>query len=191
MLPRSWRAKSKRGKDAGSPDSFAYRGDRGRGRAPLCSRQEPGRHLLEGHNYSGSAISTSTRRPSRAALARTSVRSARAIRPWRPITLPTSSAATWSTRTSAPSRSSVSTRTASGSSTSSRARNASSSAISALDAGDLDQPRYGLGGLSALAEPVPDLRLVELDRRGLGLRVVAAHDLEEPSVARPTRIGGD
>ena len=37
------------------------------------------------------AISTSTRRPSRAELARTTVRSARTIRPPRPITLPTSS----------------------------------------------------------------------------------------------------
>ena len=37
------------------------------------------------------AISTRTRRPSRAELARTTVRSARTIRPPRPITLPTSS----------------------------------------------------------------------------------------------------
>ena len=65
------------------------------------------------------------RRPARS----TSVRSARTIRPPRPITLPTSSGATWSTRTSAPSRSTLSTRTASGSSTSSQARYASSSAI--------------------------------------------------------------
>src|SRR5262249_14271929 len=47
MLPRSLRAKSKRGKDARSLDSFAYRGDRGRGRAPLCSRQGHGGHLLK------------------------------------------------------------------------------------------------------------------------------------------------
>ena len=34
MLPRYWRAKSKRGKDAGSLDSQSYRGDRGRRIAP-------------------------------------------------------------------------------------------------------------------------------------------------------------
>src|SRR6266566_4124610 len=140
----------------------------------------------------GSAISTSTRRPSRAALARTNVRSARTILPWRPITLPTSSAATCSTSTSAPSRSSDSTRTASGSSTSSRARNASSSAINApgllLDALDLDQLRDRFGGLCALAEPVLHLRVVEIDRRGVGLRVVAAHDLEELAVTRRARV---
>jgi formiminotetrahydrofolate cyclodeaminase len=49
MLPRYWRAKSKRGKDAGSLDSHSYRGDRGRRIAPLCSRQKRGGHLLKGH----------------------------------------------------------------------------------------------------------------------------------------------
>src|SRR5262249_56421074 len=68
------------------------------------------------------AISTRTRRPSRAELARTTVRRARTIRPPRPITLPTSSGATYRWRTSASSRSSLSTCTAPGSSTSSRAR---------------------------------------------------------------------
>src|SRR4051812_104930 len=62
---------------------------------------------------------------------------------------------------------------------------------SALDAGDLDQLRHCLGGLRTLAEPVLDLRLVELDRRRVGLRVVTAHDLEEAAVARRPRIGGD
>src|SRR3954465_7739011 len=52
MLPRHWRAKSKRGKDAGSLDSRSYRGDRGRRIAPLCSRQGRGGHLPRGHSVS-------------------------------------------------------------------------------------------------------------------------------------------
>ena len=54
--------------------------------------------------------------------ARTTLRRARAIRPWRPITLPTSSGATCSRSRSESSSSTSSTRTASGSSTSRRAR---------------------------------------------------------------------
>src|SRR5512142_153966 len=50
MLSRPWRAKSKRGKDAGSLDSRSYRGDCGRRIAPLCSRQGRERHLLEEHH---------------------------------------------------------------------------------------------------------------------------------------------
>src|SRR3954451_16262530 len=75
-----------------------------------------------------SAISSWSRRPASTPPARTIVRSARASRPWRPITLPMSSSATWSRRTSVPSSSSISsTRTASGSSTSRRASSATSS----------------------------------------------------------------
>src|ERR687885_797843 len=123
----------------------------------------------------------------RAAPARTIVRRARAIRPWRPITLPTSSFATWSWRTTAPSRSISSTRTASGSSTRRRASSASSSA----NVRGLQQALHGLGGLRALREPVPHLLLVEVDRRRVGLRVVAPHDLDELAVARRARVGGD
>src|SRR5205814_7456808 len=131
--------------------------------------------------------STRTRWLERAALARTIVRSARAIRPWRPITLPTSSFATWSCSTSAPSRSTSSTRTASGSSTSLRASSASSSA----NVLDLEQSLDGLRGLRALGEPVLDPLLVELDRRRVGLRVVAPDYLDELAVARRARVGGD
>src|SRR5207302_5199465 len=59
------------------------------------------------------------------------------------------------------------------------------------DALDLEQARDGLRGLRALTEPVLHLRLVELDRRGLGLRVVATDDLEEPAVTRRARVGRD
>src|SRR5436309_2606670 len=134
-----------------------------------------------------STISIEMRRCSRAAPARTTVRSARAIRPPRPITLPTSSGATWSRSASSPSRSSVSTRTASGSSTSRRASSSRSSAVA--EPLDLEELRDRVGRLSALAEPVLDLVLVELDRRRLGLGVVAPDDLDEPAVARRARIG--
>jgi len=66
--------------------------------------------------------SSSARSCRRPPLARTSVLSALAMRPWRPITLPMSSSATCSLRTTAPSRSVRSTRTSSGLSTRFRAR---------------------------------------------------------------------
>src|SRR5688500_12522368 len=58
-----------------------------------------------------STISSTTRSRDRAAPARTTVRSARAMRPLRPITLPTSSGATCSRKTTAPSPWASSTRT--------------------------------------------------------------------------------
>ncbi len=68
-----------------------------------------------------SAISSRRRSPGFVPLARTIVRNARMTRPWRPITFPTSSLATWRRSTIAPSRSVRSTRTSSGCSTSCRA----------------------------------------------------------------------
>src|SRR5512132_107837 len=128
-----------------------------------------------------------TRRRCRAPPARTIARSARASRPWRPITLPTSSFATWRRRTTASSRSSSSTLTASGSSTSWRARYATRSA----NVLDLEQTRDRLRRLRPLAEPLLDLVLVELDRRRIGLRVVAPDDLDESPVPRRARVGDD
>src|SRR3954469_20661600 len=120
------------------------------------------------------------------------VRSARAIRPCRPITLPTSASATCRRRTSEPSSPSTSsTRTPPGSSTSRRARSASSSPIELGDALRLEQLRDRGRRLRALAEPLLDLRLVELDQRGLGLGVVASDDLDELAVARRARVGRD
>ena len=109
-----------------------------------------------------------------AADARTTVRSARAMRPWRPITLPTSSSATWSCEDGvavalAPPR----PRTASGSSTSRRARYSTSSADSTFALAFSRRCDRGRR-LRALRQPVLDLLLVELDRRRVGLRVVAA-----------------
>src|SRR5437868_9306433 len=103
------------------------------------------------------------------------------------MTLPTSSFATCSCSTCAPSRSISSPRTASGSSTSRRASSASSSA----NVLRLQQPLDRVGGLRALRKPVLDLVLVELDRRRIGLRVVAPDDSDELAVAWRTRVGGD
>src|SRR5947199_8564305 len=102
------------------------------------------------------------------------------MRPCRPITLPTSSFATCNCSTCAPSRSISSTCTASGSSTSRRASSASSSA----NVLRLEQALDRVGRLCALREPGLDLVLVELDRRRVGLWVVAADDLDELDVAR-------
>src|SRR5262249_24537428 len=81
------------------------------------------------------------------------------------------------------------TCTALGSSTSSRARYARSSATALGDALGLDQAGDGFRRLRALAEPILDLLVIELDRRGLGLRIVPADDLEEPPVTGGTRVG--
>src|SRR5512143_320812 len=116
------------------------------------------------------------------------LRSARAMRPCLPMTLPTSSGATWRWKTIESSRSSVSTRTASGSSTSPRASHSRSSAI---DAGGLDEPRDRIRRPGALRHPVLDLRLVEVDRGRVGLRVVAPDDLDEASVARRAGVRDD
>src|SRR5262245_3025570 len=117
--------------------------------------------------------------------------SARARRPWRPITFPTSAGATWRWNTTASSRSSVSTRTESGSSTSRRAIHSRSSAVGAPDADGLDELRHRLGRLRALREPRGDLRLVEVDRRRVRLWVVASDDLDETAVPRGARVGHD
>src|SRR5437763_4536685 len=109
------------------------------------------------------------------------------MRPCRPITFPTSSFATCSWRTTAPSRSISSTRTASGSSTRRRASSASSSA----NVRDLEQALDRFRGLRPLRQPVAHLLLVEVDRRRIGLRVVAPDDLDELAVARRARVGGD
>ena len=57
--------------------------------------------------------------------------------------------------------------------------------------GDREKLRDGLAELCALGDPCVDLLHVQLDRRGIGPRVVAAEDLDEPAVTRRTRISGD
>ena len=47
------------------------------------------------------------------------------------------------------------------------------------------------GGLGAAGEPVADALLVEHDRRGIGLGVVVADDLDHPPVALGALVGDD
>ena len=106
-----------------------------------------------------STISSMARRSPCAPPARTSVRSARAMRPPRPITRPRSSEATWSRMTSAPSSSTSSTLTWSSCSTSLRARYSTSSPPSVShDVFRLQQARDRIRRLRALREPVLHLR---------------------------------
>src|SRR5215218_1622194 len=97
-----------------------------------------------------------------------------------------------------PSSSSSSTTTASGSSTRALTRNSSSSVIARarLAAGSFDalgaqQGRHGLRGLGAVLDPVARALLVDVDRRGLGLRVVLADRLDRAPVTWRAFVGDD
>src|ERR1700750_2436602 len=95
-----------------------------------------------------------------------------------------------------PSSSSSSTTTASGSSTRALTRNSSSSVIGGLAAGGFDalgpqQGGHGLRRLGAVLEPVARALLVDVDRRGLRLRVVLADRLDRAPVARRAFVGDD
>src|SRR5437764_4121461 len=103
---------------------------------------------------------------------------ARAVRPWRPITLPRSLGATISSMTVAWSRVRVRISTSSGSSTSEWARNSMSSFIRACGSGGLreflEQRLHGRRELCALAQPVVDALAVDLDVGRVLLGVVVA-----------------
>src|SRR6266540_3990792 len=58
-----------------------------------------------------------------------------------------------------------------------------------LDAGDRQQVDHSLGGLGPLGEPIARPVGVDLDPRGVGVRVIDADVLDEPSVAWAARIG--
>src|SRR5262249_24777101 len=74
----------------------------------------------------------------------------------------------------------------------SRSRSGHASLEGALgNALSLQELRDRLRRLRALLQPAADLLLVELDEGRLGLRVVAADDLDELAVARRARVGGD
>src|SRR3954454_19269362 len=96
-----------------------------------------------------------------------------------------------------PSSSSSSTTTASGSSTRALTRNSSSSVIAGrLAAGGFDalgaqQGGHGLGGLGPVLKPVASALLVDVDRRGLRLRVVLADRLDRAPVTRGAFVGDD
>src|SRR5262249_14603463 len=92
--------------------------------------------------------------------------------------------------------SSSSTTTAFGSSTSDLTRNSNSSVTSRSAARGRDALGAQQGGdrlrrLGAVLEPVTRALLVELDRRGLGLRVVATDRLDRAAVARRALVGDD
>src|SRR3954447_13819508 len=138
--------------------------------------------------------STSTRRPSRADAAFITVLSAATVRPPRPITLPASSSATWSSRTRVPSSSSNdSTETSSGASTSERARYSRSASTGSAGGGmaRLDQPLDGVRRLRATSKPVLQALLVDFDGRRIRLRIVVPDRLDDPAVARRALIGHD
>src|SRR5205085_11533143 len=71
------------------------------------------------------------------------------------------------------------------------ARDTRAAPPTSANAFDFQQLRDRRRGLRALAEPVAHLRLVELDRRGIRLRVVPPDDLDELAVARGARVGHD
>src|SRR5439155_190413 len=106
------------------------------------------------------------RSPLFAPLARTSVRRARATRPWRPITLPTASSATRSSRTPASSRSVRRTSPGPGSATGSRATYPSSPSTALLDGLRLAQALGRLLHLLARGQELVHL----LDRGPASLR---------------------
>src|SRR5215510_7617053 len=104
------------------------------------------------------------------------------VRPSRPMTLPTSSGATFSSNSVPPSAGWLRSSTWSGRSTSPRARDSnSSSTASGLGglAGALDEPGDGLGRSGARLQPVLQALLLELDLRGLEVRVVRPDRLDE------------
>src|SRR5262249_53704183 len=103
---------------------------------PACGADADALRALSRHSWSSSSVPRSfVRTP----LARTTVRSARTIRPCRPITLPRSASATVTRSTRSPFATSSVTTTASGSSTSRRTRNSAN-----------DRESYGWASLASV-----------------------------------------
>src|SRR6185312_11480936 len=59
------------------------------------------------------------------------------------------------------------------------------------DAGFAEERAHGVGGLSAVVEPVVDARRIEVQRLFALTRRVLAEDLDEAPVARALRVGDD
>ena len=165
-------------------------------------------HLIPRHGFP-SRISNVTVLPSRSAAEATSARSAAAVRPCLPMTLPRSSGATYSSTSVVPLCSLSTTRTSSGRSVSARART-STTALHAGVAGPRahftagcrfgsrlrievpgDQRADRVRRLRALLQPVVDALPVDVDEGRLGARIVVTEDLDEAAVARGARIGDD
>src|SRR4051794_1102057 len=144
-------------------------------------------------------ISSWTGSPSRAAVTLRSVRSALATLPLRPMTLPMSSSATWSSITVAPSSSTTSTVTAPGSSTSDFATYSTRSLAAIVatllgrghDARVPEQAKDGVRRLGALREPGLRLVGIDLERDRIGPRVVVAKRLDRSTVACASAVGDD
>src|SRR5512138_832943 len=140
-------------------------------------------------------MSSTARRPSLRAAASSTVRSAFAVRPPRPMTRPRSSGSTVSSNTVERSCSTTSTFTASFRSTSSRASQRTRSRTLRLLLGGLlrlrllEQHRHRLARLRAGLEPVLDPLGLELQDLGLLRRVVHPDVLDVPAVARLARVG--
>src|SRR5213075_2862423 len=140
---------------------------------------------------SAQRISSWTGSPSRAAVTLSRVRSALATLPLRPITLPMSSSATWSSMTVAPSSSTTSTVTADGSSTSDLATYSTRSLAAMVptpllgcghDARIPEQPQDRVGRLGALGDPSLGGLGVDLELDRLGARVVVTDDLDRAPI---------
>src|SRR6266516_2151272 len=118
------------------------------------------------------------------------VRSARAVRPCRPITLPGSFGATSSSMMVWSPRSYARVLTASASSTSDLATNSMSS-FTLLRFGLLQDRLDGGRNLGALGNPVVDARAVDLDVRRILLGVVVADLLDRRRARGLQRVGDD
>src|SRR5262245_18005274 len=144
-------------------------------------------------------ISSWTEPPSRAAVTLSSVRSALATLPLRPMTLPMSSSATCSSMTVPSSSSTSVTLTESGSSTSDFATYSTSSfaLMAALlllcrqDAGAAEQARDGVRGQCALGEPRLGLVGVDGQLDRICARVVVPERLDRAAVPRAAGVGDD
>src|SRR5262249_25580815 len=139
--------------------------------------------------------------PSWCAVASTSVLSASAMRPCRPITLPVSPGATVSSTSVVPRWTFSVTFTASGASTSAFAMVSTTCATrlatllrhggSGRRQVTRDERPHGVGRTGALADPVLHALAIDLDLRGLRARVVVPEDLDERAVARRALLGDD
>src|SRR4029450_6424797 len=118
---------------------------------------------------------------------------------FRPMTLPMSSSATWSSMTVPPPSRTTSTFTASGSSTSDLATYPTGPAAASVgpllpggrDARVLEQPLDRVGGLRALGQPRLRLVGVDVDLDRLRAGVVVADRLDRPAVAGAAAVGHD
>src|SRR6185369_9826403 len=159
--------------------------------------------------YGVSRTSSVTVLPSFSPADDASVRSAAIVRPWRPIILPASDGATYSSTSVVPLCCVSTTCTSSGRSASALASTSTTALmpVASLTALRLGRCGFGrrrlgrqmarhqrphrIGRPRAAAEPVVDALFVDLDDRRLRARIVVTEDFDEGAVARGPRIGHD